>query len=65
MMLRHVGLEAEADDVEAAIVSVLETGYRTADVAAGSLPVTTSTMGRRIADAVAEVADMRHPYHAV
>ena len=37
MLLRHVGLEAEADDVEAAIVSVLETGYRTADVAAGSL----------------------------
>lgn len=65
MLLRHAGLEAEADDVEAAIVSVLETGYRTADVAAGSLPVTTSTMGRRIADAVAEVADMRHPYHAV
>lgn len=65
MLLRHVGLTAEADDVDAAIAVVLEAGYRTADLAIDRPPVTTSTMGKRIADAVAEVADMRHPYHAV
>lgn len=65
MLLRHVGLVTEADDIEAAIAYVLERGDRTADIANGALPVTTSTMGRRIAEAVAEVADMRHPYHAV
>lgn len=65
MLLRHLGLEAEADDVDAAIVSVLERGDRTADIANDVVPVTTSTMGHRIAESIAEVADMRHPYHAV
>lgn len=65
MLLRHRGLDAEADDVDAAIVSVLNAGHRTADIVVDGLPVTTSEMGRRVAESVAEVADMRHPYHAV
>jgi 3-isopropylmalate dehydrogenase len=68
MLLRYsAGLAREADDVETAIRSVLDAGYRTADLHAGAgrAPVTTSEMGRLVAEAVAEVADMRHPYHAV
>jgi 3-isopropylmalate dehydrogenase len=68
MLLRYsAGLVREADDVESAIRAVLDAGYRTADLHAGAgrAPVTTSEMGRLVAEAVAEVADMRHPYHAV
>jgi 3-isopropylmalate dehydrogenase len=68
MMLRHsFGLEQEANDIELAINDVLEAGYRTPDIAAGTggYVVTTSEFGEMICQAVTEIADMRHAYHAV
>src|SRR4029079_4402696 len=68
MMLRHsFGLEQEANDIELAIENVLEAGYRTADIAKGTggYVVTTSDFGEVICEAVTEIADMRHAYHAV
>jgi 3-isopropylmalate dehydrogenase len=68
MLLRYSGkLDREADDIEAAIKSVLEEGYRTPDIAdAGpGYLATTSEIGERVAEAVAEIADVRYAYHAV
>ena len=68
MLLRHtLRLEDEAADIEAAIGAVLDAGYRTADVARGTggRLVSTTEMGQLVSEAVAEVADMRHAYHAV
>jgi 3-isopropylmalate dehydrogenase len=68
LLLRHTArLEAEARDIESAIGSVLEAGYRTPDLSdgAGAYIVGTEEMGSLIADAIAEQADMRRAYHAV
>ncbi|HXI25248.1 MAG TPA: 3-isopropylmalate dehydrogenase [Pyrinomonadaceae bacterium] len=68
MMLRHTAhLEDEAADIEAAIDSVLDAGYRTRDIARhpSSPVVSTSEMGKLVCDAVAQAADIRHAYHAV
>jgi 3-isopropylmalate dehydrogenase len=68
MMLRYsFGLEQDARDIEQAIENVLEAGYRTPDIAKGTggYVVTTSDFGEVICEAVTEVADMRHAYHAV
>lgn len=68
MMLRHsFGLEQDASDIELAIENVLEAGYRTPDIAhgTGGYVVTTSDFGEVICEAVTEIADMRHAYHAV
>jgi 3-isopropylmalate dehydrogenase len=68
MLLRHTArLEREAADIEAAIRAVLDAGYRTADIARGTGGHLSSTteMGQLVSEAVAEVADMRHAYHAV
>ena len=68
MMLRYsFNLEQEASDVELAIQDVLEAGYRTPDIAEGTggYVVTTSEFGELICQAVTEIADMRHAYHAV
>jgi len=68
MMLRYsFGLEQDASDIETAIQDVLEAGYRTPDIAEGTggYVVTTSEFGELICQAVAEIADMRHAYHAV
>jgi isocitrate dehydrogenase len=68
MMLRYsFGLEQEASDIELAIEHVLEAGYRTPDIAEGTggYVVTTSEFGELICQAVTEIADMRHAYHAV
>ncbi len=68
MLLRYTAhLEEEAADIEAAIVDVLDAGYRTIDIARGQNgpTVSTSEMGSLVAEAVAGVADMRHAYHAV
>ncbi len=68
MLLRYSGgLEREADEVEEAIQFVLNAGYRTADIShdgSGYL-ATTSEIGKLVAEAVAEIADVRHAYHAV
>jgi 3-isopropylmalate dehydrogenase len=68
MLLRHTaGLEHEAADIEAAIGSVLDNGYRTRDIArgAGRHLISTSEMGQLVAEAIAELADIRYAYHAV
>ncbi len=58
MLLRHTaGLEQEAREVEAAITSVLDAGYRTKDIAAaGEKTVGTEKMGSLIADALTKSA---------
>src|SRR5947209_7437347 len=68
LLLRHSArLEQEATDVESAIRDTLEAGYRTADLrgARGKYRIGTSEMGLLVAERVAELADMRHAYHAV
>lgn len=68
MMLRYsFKLEQEASDIELAIEHVLEAGYRTPDIAEGTggYVVTTSEIGELVCEAVTEIADMRHAYHAV
>ncbi len=67
MLLRSAALEPEAEDVEAAIESALNFGYRTRDIArdTGGQLVSTAEMGQLVAEAVAEIADMRYAYHAV
>ncbi|HKV33060.1 MAG TPA: 3-isopropylmalate dehydrogenase [Pyrinomonadaceae bacterium] len=68
MMLRHsAGLDQEATDIENAIQAVLEAGYRTPDIASGTggYLASTSEIGELICEAVTEIADMRHAYHAV
>ena len=68
MMLRYsFGLEQDAQDIELAIEHVLEARYRTPDIAQGTngYVVTTSEFGELISQAVTEIADMRHAYHAV
>lgn len=68
MMLRHsLNCDQEATDIELAIEHVLEAGYRTPDIAAGTggYVVKTDEFGELICQAVTEIADMRHAYHAV
>jgi 3-isopropylmalate dehydrogenase len=68
LLLRHTArLEREAQDVETSIRQVLEGGYRTADIrgGAGKYIVGTSEMGTLVSEALAELADIRHAYHAV
>ncbi|MEK6283414.1 MAG: 3-isopropylmalate dehydrogenase [Acidobacteriota bacterium] len=68
MLLRYTGhLEQEADEIEEAIRVVLKAGYRTPDIdGPGShYLATTAEIGGLVCDAVAEIADMRHAYHAV
>ncbi len=68
MLLRYSGmLEHEAQDIEDAIRLVLKAGYRTPDIDPGNTgyAATTSEIGELVAEAVAEIADMRHAYHAV
>ncbi|MDY3618876.1 3-isopropylmalate dehydrogenase [Agathobaculum sp.] len=54
MMLRYsFGLQSEAEAIENAVESVLDIGYRTADIAAeGEAAISTSEMGQRIRDAL-------------
>lgn len=68
MMLRYTGrLEREADEIEEAIRAVLKAGYRTPDIDDGGTRylAKTSEIGQLVCDAVEEIADMRHAYHAV
>lgn len=54
MLLRHsLGLETEAAALEQAIRTAIETGARTADIAAGSAKLTTTEMTERVLDALA------------
>ncbi|HLH09994.1 MAG TPA: 3-isopropylmalate dehydrogenase [Terriglobales bacterium] len=67
MLLRHSArLEQDARDIEQAIVKVIDSGYRTKDLARpGKYEVTTSEMGKLVEQALAEVVDNRKAYHAV
>ena len=68
MLLRHSGgLEREAADIEEAIRSVLNDGYRTKDIATNGegYLATTTEIGERVTETLAEIADVRHAYHAV
>lgn len=68
MLLRHTArLEDQAKDIEMAISQVLNAGYRTPDIARGTggRVVGTAEMGELVTEAIAEVADIRHAYHAV
>ena len=69
LLLRHsAGLEEEAEVLEAAIRAVLDEGYRTHDLAGGAESkylASTSEIGSLVTEAIAEVVDMRHAYHAV
>jgi 3-isopropylmalate dehydrogenase len=68
MMLRYsLGLDQDAADIEQAIEYVLEAGYRTPDIAAGTggYVANTAEIGELVSEAVTEVVDMRHAYHAV
>lgn len=68
MMLRYTWhLEREADEIEEAIRVVLKAGYRTPDIDGGGVRyiATTSEIGQLVCEAIAEIAEMRHAYHAV
>jgi 3-isopropylmalate dehydrogenase len=68
LLLRYTAnLEKEAQDVEAAVRAVLDSGYRTPDLDRGQSKyiATTTEMGALVSESIAEVADMRHAYHAV
>lgn len=68
MLLRHTaGLEQEADDIEEAISAVLSAGHRTQDLKDEALNYTSSTseIGALVVEALTEIADRRHSYHAV
>ena len=59
MLLRHTAkLEQEARDIEQAIVKVIDSGYRTKDLAReGKFEVSTTEMGKLVEQALAEVVD--------
>jgi 3-isopropylmalate dehydrogenase len=70
MILRHsANLEQDAKAVEAAVNKVLDSGYRTADIARGQqpgqTPVSTQEMGKLVHQALAESIDRRQAMHAV
>ncbi|HYJ85103.1 MAG TPA: 3-isopropylmalate dehydrogenase [Pyrinomonadaceae bacterium] len=68
MLLRYTAkLEQEADEIEEAIRIVLKAGYRTPDIAGPGRQylATTSEIGELVCEAVDEIAEMRHAYHAV
>ena len=68
LLLRHTArLEQEARDVEEAIRTVLDAGYRTSDLrrGAGGNATPTSEMGAHVVEALAGIVDLRHAYHAV
>jgi 3-isopropylmalate dehydrogenase len=67
MLLRHTArLEEAAADIEAALAQVLAAGHRTADLhARAGRAVSTTEFGAHVCEALAEIADRRHAYHAV
>lgn len=66
MVLRYSGrLEEDAQAVESAVQSVLEQGYRTADLVRGEQGISTGEMGRQVHQALGELIDRRQALHAV
>ena len=67
MLLRFsAGMDKEAAEIEHAIEDALVNGARTRDLAAsGERALSTREMGQAIVDALHEIRDRRHSYHAV
>lgn len=70
MVLRHsAGLEQDARAIEDAVASVLNRGYRTADLvragSQGEQAVSTREMGRLVYEALNEIIDRAQALHAV
>ncbi|HEV2881035.1 MAG TPA: 3-isopropylmalate dehydrogenase [Pyrinomonadaceae bacterium] len=68
LLLRYTAhLEQEAQDVEAAISTVLDAGYRTSDLDRGhsKYVVKTADIGALVIEAIAAAVDIRYAYHAV
>ena len=69
MLLRYSGedLEQDAKLVEQAIMAVLESGYRTADITSeGARNIAkTEEIGDLVTEAFTEIVDRQHSYHAV
>lgn len=67
LMFRYTaGLPREADLVERAIEAVLALGVRPADLALGAMrPSSTSEVGDAVTQALGELIDHEHAYHAV
>ena len=68
MVLRHsANLEQDARAIEQAVHTVLDAGYRTADIARGNDKqiVSTQEMGKRVHQALTESIDRRQALHAV
>lgn len=68
LLLRYGGgLDQEAGTIEEAIRAVLKAGYRTRDIMAGGrgFLAATSEIGKLVSEAIAEIADRHHAYHAV
>ena len=68
MLLRFSGkLELQANNIEEAISLVLRAGYRTPDIdpVGNGYAASTSEIGELVTDALAEIADLQHAYHAV
>lgn len=66
MVLRHSAkLEEDAQAVETAVRTVLEQGYRTADLVRGQKGVSTQEMGAHVHQALSELIDRRQAMHAV
>ena len=68
MLLRYSRqLNQEADSIDEAINIVLKNGYRTPDIdpEGSGYAASTSEIGELVTDALAEIADLRHAYHAV
>ena len=68
MLLRYSAkLEMQSNNIEEAIRRVLKAGYRTPDIDSdsGGYPASTSEMGEFVIDALTEITDQQHAYHAV
>ena len=67
MLLRFSAkMDKEAAEIDHAIEDALTAGARTKDLAApGERVLSTREMGQAIEDALHEVRDRRHSYHAV
>jgi len=66
MVLRHSAkLEEDAKAVETAVRTVLEQGYRTADLVRGQKGVSTQEMGAQVHQMLSELIDRRQAMHAV
>jgi 3-isopropylmalate dehydrogenase len=68
MLLRFSGkLELQANNIEDAIRLVLRAGYRTPDIdpEGNGHAASTSEIGELVTNALAEIADLQHAYHAV